>query len=399
MQINEASTTSTTNTFSLFSLGFRIFFIAAGVVAVVSIAFWSAIYLFNVALPIDGISSLQWHAHEMIYGYAIAVIAGFLLTAVKNWTGVQTLHGKSLMALFSLWLIARVLFLFGTTYLTAAAIADILFLFFLALAITYPVIKVKQWSQIGIIAKVILFLIFNVLFYLGAMGVINDGAYWGIYGGIYLVIGLVLAMARRVVPFFIERGVGYQVTLYNSRFIDISSLVLFILFFIADVFLQNQLISSSLALALFIINAVRLFGWHTKGIWKNSMLWSLYLGLCFICFGFLLFAGVYFLGIEKYLAIHAFTFGGIGILTLGMMARVALGHTGRDVTRPPASVPYALGLLTLGALFRVVVPLFDTTQYNLWVGVSQFLWLVAFLIFVITYLPMLIKPRIDNQPG
>ncbi len=396
MQISEASAP---NTFSLFSLGFRVFFIAAGIIAVVSIAFWFAIYLFNVALPIEGISSLQWHAHEMVYGYAIAVIAGFLLTAVKNWTGVQTLQGKSLMALFSLWLVARILFLFGTTYLMAAAIIDSLFLFFLAIAISYPVIKVKQWSQVGIIVKVILFLIFNILFYLGAMGIISDGAYWGIYGGIYLVLGLILMMARRVVPFFIERGVGYPVTLYNSKVIDISSLVLFIFFFVADVFLQNQLLSSSLALGLFIVNAVRLFGWHTKGIWKNCMLWSLYLALCFICFGFLLFAGVYFLGVEKYLAIHAFTFGGIGILTLGMMARVALGHTGRDVTSPPAAVPYALVILTLGAIFRVVVPLFDTTQYNLWVGVSQLLWLVAFLIFVITYLPMLVKPRIDNQPG
>ncbi|VAW91694.1 NnrS protein involved in response to NO [hydrothermal vent metagenome] len=396
MQISEASTT---NTFSLFSLGFRIFFIAAGVFAVVSIAFWSAIYLFNVPLPLETISNFQWHAHEMIYGYAIAVIAGFLLAAVKNWTGVQTLHGKSLMLLFSLWLIARVLFLFGTTYLMAAAVADSLFLFFLALAIAYPIIKVKQWMQIGVLSKVILFLVFNVLFYLGALGVLNDGVYWGIYGGIYLVVGLILMMARRVVPFFIERGVGYQVTLYNSKLIDISSLILFVLFFVADVFLQNQLLSSSLAFTLFIVNAARLIGWHTKGIWKNSMLWSLYLALCFISFGFLLLAAVYFLGVSKYLAIHAFTFGGIAVITMGMMSRVALGHTGRDVTKPPASVRYALAILILGAIFRVIIPLFDSTQYSLWIGISQLLWVVAFLIFVITYLPILAKPRIDNMPG
>ncbi len=396
MQISEASTT---NTFSLFNLGFRVFFIAAGIFSVVSIALWSAIYLFNVDLPTGAISSFQWHAHEMIYGYAIAVIAGFLLAAVRNWTGVQTLHGKPLMALFSLWLVARILFLFGTTYLTAAAIIDSLFLFFLAIAIAYPIIKVKQWSQVGILAKVILFLVFNVFFYLGAMGILSDGIYWGIYGGIYLVVGLILTMARRVVPFFIERGVGYPVTLYNSKLLDISNLVLFILFFIADVFLQNPLLSSSLALTLFIINSVRLIGWHTKGIWKNSMLWSLYLALCFICFGFLLFAAVYFLGVEKYLAIHAFTFGGIGLITLSMMSRVALGHTGRDVNRPPAMVPYALGILVLGAVVRVIFPLFNATQYNLWIGTSQVLWIIAFLIFAITYLPMLIKPRIDNQPG
>ena len=234
MQISEATTKYP---FSIFNLGFRIFFLGAGFFAVISIALWSAIYLFNIAIPIDAVSSFQWHAHEMIYGYAVAVIAGFLLTAVKNWTGVQTLYGKPLMLLFFLWLGARVLFLFGTMYIEIAAIVDSLFLLLLAVAIAYPIIKVKQWGQMGILSKVILLLIFNVFFYLGAMGILSEGIYWGIYGGIYLVVGLILMMGRRVVPFFIERGVGYPVTLYNSRFIDISSLVLFILFFIADIFL------------------------------------------------------------------------------------------------------------------------------------------------------------------
>ncbi len=396
MQISEATTKYP---FSIFNLGFRIFFLGAGFFAVISIALWSAIYLFNIAIPIDAVSNFQWHAHEMIYGYAVAVIAGFLLTAVKNWTGVQTLYGKPLMLLFFLWLGARVLFLFGTMYIEIAAIVDSLFLLLLAVAIAYPIIKVKQWGQMGILSKVILLLIFNVFFYLGAMGILSEGIYWGIYGGIYLVVGLILMMGRRVVPFFIERGVGYPVTLYNSRFIDISSLVLFILFFIADIFLQNQLLSSSFALALFIVNAVRLFGWHTNGIWKNSMLWSLYLALCFICLGFLLLAMVYFSGVTKYLAIHAFTVGGIGVITLGMMSRVALGHTGRDVTQPPAMVRYALAFLILGAIFRVIIPLFISTQYNLWIGISQLLWISAFSIFVMSYLPILTKPRIDNQPG
>jgi len=396
MQISEANTD---NTFSLFSLGFRIFFIAAGIFSVITIAFWSAIYLFKWSLPIDGILASQWHAHEMIYGYTVAVIAGFLLAAVKNWTGVQTLHGKPLLLLFCLWLTARILFLFGTSYITIAAIADSLFLFFLAIAIAYPIIKVRQWNQISILSKIILLLTFNVFFYLGAFGILEQGVYWGIYGGIYLVIGLILTMGRRVVPFFIERGVGYEVTLRNSKFIDISSLVFFLLFFITELFFHNPLISSLLAFAVFVVNAIRLVGWHTKGIWKNSMLWSLYLAFCFICLGFLLFTGVHFMGISKYLAIHALAFGGVGVITLGMMSRVALGHTGRDVTKPPSAVRYALLILITGAIFRVIVPLIDASHYNLWIGLSQLLWISAFIIFTITYYPILTKPRIDNLPG
>lgn len=396
MQITEANTG---NKFSIFSLGFRIFFLAAGIFSVISIAFWMAIYVFKISLPMEIISDFQWHAHEMIYGYAVAVIAGFLLTAVKNWTGVQTLYGKPLMLLFSLWLVARILFLFGTKYLIVAAITDSLFLFLLAVAIAHPIIKVKQWNQMGILSKIVLLMIFNILFYCGALGILADGVYWGIYGGIYLVIGLILTMGRRVIPFFIERGVGYNVTLFNSRFIDISSLVLFLLFFIADLFLHEPLLTALLALAVFVVNAIRLVGWHTKGIWKNSMLWSLYLGLCFICAGFLLFAAVYFVGISKYLAIHAFAVGGIGVITLGMMSRVALGHTGRDVTKPPAAIRYALVILIAAAVLRVIVPLFDSSHYSLWIGLSQLLWVSAFVIFTITYLPILTKPRIDNQPG
>ncbi len=396
MQISE---TSTNHSFSLFSLGFRVFFIAAGIFSVVSIGLWSAIYLFKMPLPLESISNSQWHAHEMIYGYAIAVISGFLLAAVKNWTGVQTLYGKPLMLLFSLWFVARILFLFGTTYLVAAAIIDSLFLFSLALAIGYPIIKVKQWSQMAILSKIVLLLIFNVVFYLGAVGILDDGVYWGIYGGIYLAVGLVLTMGRRVVPFFIERGVGYKVELFNSKIIDISSLVIFILFFIADLFIHNQLLTSWLALGVFIVNAIRLVGWHTKGIWKNSMLWSLYIALWFICLGFLLLAAIPLTGVSKYLAIHAFTVGGIGVVTMGMMSRVALGHTGRDVTKPPTIMRYALALLVLTAVFRVIIPLFNTSNYSVWIGISQLLWVSAFLMFVITYFPILTKPRIDNQPG
>lgn len=387
------------STMPLFHLAFRVFFLGAGVFSVVSVSLWMAVYLFGLPLPMTDISIIQWHAHEMIYGYALAVIAGFVLTAAKTWTGVQTLYGKPLALLFGLWAMARVLFLFGTEYLFWAACFDMLFVLILIVAVSHPIIKVRQWRQLAVLTKLVLLGGFNLLFYLGAFGTLDQGLYWGVYGGLYLLIGLILTMGRRVLPFFIERGVGYAVTLYNSLWLDMSSLALFVAFFINEVFVHNQVLSAWLALALFVIHGVRLAGWYTPGIWSRSLLWSLYLSFWFICLGFLLFAGVYFLGFSKFAAIHAFAFGGVGVVTLAMMSRVSLGHTGRNIRKPPRAVGYACGLLLVGALFRVIAPLLAAQYYVLWIALAQGLWILAFGMFTVVYAPVLYKPRLDGRFG
>lgn len=400
MQIEEAENTgNSVRSFSLFNLGFRIFFLAAGLFAIISMAVWSAIFHFDITFSFGSIASSQWHAHEMIYGYSLAVIAGFLLTAVKNWTGVQTVTGKLLAGIFGLWVLARFLFMFGEQYLLMAAVFDFVFLLSLLSAVIYPVVKVKQWNQSIIIVILTLLLTFNSLFYLAALGVINNGVYWGNYGGLYLIIGLVLVMARRVIPFFIERGVDYEVKLINSKWIDASIIGLLCLFVITELFVVHPSISAWSALGMFIVSSIRLLGWHTKGIWSKSMLWSIYSASWFISFGFLLIACSYFFDISKFLGIHALSVGGIGLITMGMMARVALGHTGRDISQPSAVISYALGMLVIAAVVRVVLPLVNPENYILWVGISQLLWIIAFTIFTIVYLPILSKPRIDNQPG
>lgn len=384
---------------ALFNLGFRPFFLGALVFSIITVALWMAVYAFNVQIPMQPLSGFQWHAHEMIFGYSFAVIAGFLLTAVQNWTGMQTLHGLPLLILFSLWTIARVLFLFGTSFIFIAAIFDLLFEFMLIAATATPVILTKNWRQLGIVFKVLFLVLANMVFYLGVQGFIEQGVYLGIYLGFYLVVSLIMMLGSRVVPFFIERGVGYPVTLYNPKWIAILSLLLFVGFFVVEVFIYNRIVSGSLAAGLFIITSTRLYGWYTKGIWKNPLLWGLYLSFVFIAAGFLLFALVAFAGVSKFLAIHSLAYGGIGIVTVSMMARVSLGHTGRDVHHPPRPVFFALLLLIAGAITRVVLPLFDMQHYVTWIVVSQVFWIIAFLLIVITYLPVLSTPRIDGKPG
>ena len=383
---------------TILSLGFRPFFIGAGLYAVLSIGLWMAVFLFSMPLPLTSVSIIEWHIHEMIYGYSIAVIAGFLLTAVRNWTGIQTLHGSGLLILLALWMLARITFSI-TAHIEVAGILDIAFMLMLLVSVSIPCIQAKQWQQLAILSTLLLLAAGNILFYLGAIGQLAQGVHWGLYGGLYLIVGLILIMARRVVPFFIERGVGYPVTLFNAKWLDITSVVLFLGFFTSDVFLNTPHLSAWCAAGLFIVHTIRLVGWHTPGIWKAPLLWSLYISLVFIDLGLLLFVFSVYGNVPVSLALHAFAIGGVALMTLSMMSRVSLGHTGRNVQSPPRAAAFALFLLVAAALVRVLLPLVDVARYTQWIGLSQILWIAAFTLFVVTYIPMLTTPRVDGQPG
>jgi len=400
VQINEPNKKAArANNLVLFNLGFRIFFLAAGIFSVLSMLLWFAIYQFQLDIPFKTISSYQWHAHEMIYGYSVAVIAGFLLTATKNWTGIQTASGVKLLFLFSLWSGARLSYVFGEHFILLAASLDVIFLLLLTLAIAIPILKARQWGQAPILFVLLLVTLFNGIFFIGVLSGEQQEITTGLYGGFYLVISLILIMSRRVVPFFIERGIGENIQLFQSKIIDVLIIISLIVFFLSEVGLNNDFYAAIAASMLFLLSAVRLIGWHHQGIWKKSMLWGLYLANAALSLGFLLLVIHFVTGIAYYYAVHLFAVGGIGLITLSMMSRVALGHTGRDVTKPHKSIQYALLILLVSVVFRVVMPLIDIENYSIWIGIAQLCWIIAFTIFSLVYLPILTKPRIDNMPG
>jgi len=358
------------------------------------------IYVFNFQLDLKTLSPMSWHAHEMVFGYSVAVITGFLLTAVKNWTGMQTLNGPSLLALFLIWIAARI-FAFTEDIFPFELMAgtDCLFMILLICSISYPVVKARQWKQLVIVSKLALLLASNILFYSGVLQLVPEGERWGLYSGFYIIISLILLLSRRVIPFFIEKGVDNPVQLRNWKWLDISSMVLFVAFWIADVFLENGMLTTILAGMLFTLHSIRMIGWHTKDIWKKPLLWVIYIAYGWIILGFGLKVAVFAFGISSNLAIHAFAVGGIGMMTIGMMARVSLGHTGRDISKPPSILFWVFTLMFLGAMTRVIFPLFDPGHYVLWIGLSQVLWVISFLVFLILYLPILISPRTDGKSG
>lgn len=384
---------------ALWQLGFRPFFLGAGSFSVIAMIVWTGLYQFQWPMPLLGFDTILWHAHEMLFGYVLAVIAGFLLAAVKNWTGQQTLTGGKLTALFSIWAGARLLPLLNIGTIEIIALLDCLFILLTAIAVAIPVIRVKQWSQLGVLAILFLFLIANLFYYAGLLGLIENGARIGIYSCFYLVLTMVFVMGRRVIPFFIERGVSHPVSLTNRKWLDISSLILLIALWLVDVIYEQRQIAGTLAGLLFVLHSIRLFDWHTRALWKSSMLWVLYSAYVFLTLGFALKAASAWLDVATTLSLHAFTVGGIGTLTLGMMSRVTLGHTGRNVQQPPRGLAIAFVLLLIAAFSRVVLPLLLPELYTMWVAISQLLWIGGFGLFVILFMSMLIRPRIDGRPG
>lgn len=382
--------------FPLWDRGFRPFFLGASVFAILTMANWMAVYLFHYPLETKGATLFQWHAHEMVFGYAVAVIAGFLLTAAWNWTGQKTASGAGLALLFSLWVLARILMMQGASMLVWATAADLAFMAGLAFAVGRPVIKTRQTRQAPVLLILALLATARLLFFLGAEGMVPDGARIGVHAGVYLVLGMVLFMGRRVIPFFTQRGVDYEVELNNERWNDVATIALFPLFLISEVLFPYHLAGALLAGALLILNTLRVLGWHTMGIWQKPLLWGLFVSFVMINLGFLLRALMPVTAVPPFLPVHAFAVGGVAIITLSMMARVTLGHTGRSVQQAPPVITLILGGMVLTAIIRIFLPLIDKTGYELWIGVAATTWIVSFLLFSVVFAPMLVSRRVDE---
>ncbi len=397
MLINDTS--RPVSSFALFNLGFRPFFLLASVFSFISIFIWGGVFVYGWIAPPLPFSPMHWHAHEMIFGYGMAVAAGFLLTAVRNWTHIPTPQGVPLAILAGLWLAARLAGWLIPGQILPMALLDLAFDLWLAVAIFIPILRAKQHQQIGIASKLVLLLLANLCFYLGVSGVLEQGIVWGLYGGFYMLLALIYSMARRVLPMFIERGVDYPVTLKNRVWVDRSGIFVFVMFLLADVFWRNIPVTAVLAAMLFTMHAIRLAEWHTKGIWDKPLLWVLYLGYGGATFGFLLKALAPFTNLSPSLALHAFALGGIGMITAGMMARISLGHTGRNIQQHSRLLSPLFLSLCAAFVARVMLPMIAPAHYMMWLAVAQAAWLFAFALLVWVYAPILVKPRTDGKPG
>lgn len=383
--------------YPLFALGFRPFFALAGLSALILILLWNAIFK-GTWVTENYFTPMYWHAHEMLLGYSVAVISGFLLTAVKNWTGRPTLTGDQLAGLCILWLYGRIAPFYANLLPDSLiALIDLAFLPLLAYHVTKPILATQQYRNL-IFTALLLFLAYgNGLIHSEMLGLKAHTAMVGLQLVAGTIVILILVIAGRVFPFFTERGLPGTLAIRNPQF-DQGSVISAALVFGLLLFGVSGIWLALPALLATVINIARVAGWYVQRIWYVPLLWVLYIGYGWIILGFALTALSAYSLIPPSLAMHAFTLGGIGVLTLGMMARVALGHTGRAL-RASNAIAIGFVLINVAAFFRVLLPIAWPNGYEIFIYGSTLAWLAAFSLFIFVYGPILTSPRIDGKEG
>ncbi len=381
------------------SLGFRPFYLGAAAFAALAVPAWYA--AFAGWMPVGtALSGLAWHAHEMLFGFAPAVIGGFLLTAVRAWTGRSTVHGTSLAGLFGLWLAARVLMATGPWPL--AVLADLLFLPLLALSLAVPLWRARNRRNAFVVV---------LLLALGALSAAHHGAYRGWVDPLWaersptvamdLVAVLLTVIGGRIIPTFSANAIA-TLTPRRWRPVEALAILLPVLVALVDVGGLGGLLPMGAVRALFALTAliqlIRWLGWQPWATRGNALLLVLPLGYLWLPIHLALRGWLDVTpGVMAPLALHALAVGAMAGLMLAMMSRSARGHTGRPLIAEPTET-LMFTAVHLAAVCRVAGPLLWPTAYLTWVQVAALLWLLAFALFTVRYAPMVVRPRLD-VPG
>ena len=381
---------------TVLALGFRPFFLLAALSATLLMGLWLAFWGGNLEAGAY-YGTIGWHSHEMLFGYTTAVIGGFLLTAVRNWTGVNTPMGRPLGLLVALWLAGRLVGVFsGFLPGWMIALTDLLFLPVLALSIKPALWMGEQKINRIFVPLLLAMALANLLTHFQALGIAETGNA-GTEMMIYLVMLLVLIITGRIVPAFTGGAIPLaRPKRYKSMKMATPALVCALI--VTLLVYPNPWLMGAISLAIAITQAIRLSGWHHPNAWRIPILWVLYIGFIWIIIGFLMLGLAPLELFPANLAKHALTAGGVGVLTLGMMSRVALGHTGRPIISS-ALVNLSFLVLNLGVAVRVLAPIIAPGQYTTWVQLSGGLWTLCFLVYFLSYLPILTRPRVDGRPG
>ncbi|MGV6860020.1 MAG: NnrS family protein [bacterium] len=382
---------------AILAVGFRPFFFLAGIAAVVLVALWLGILAGKDWLP-GYYDMVTWHGHEMIFGYAGAVIAGFLLTAAKNWTGIQTARHGQLLVLVLLWLGGRVApFLFELPWLVATI--DLLFLPALTISLAIPLIKARQYNNLVFIPLLGMMFIANALVHARTWGVELPLQFNGLNLGLDLVVVIMTIMGGRVIPFFIERGVADGSSTVKRAWVEWLTMVSMVVFLLVHQLSGSGWLFQLGAALAGVTQLIRWLGWYLKGVWKVPIAWVLFVAYGWIPVGLLLYSSLSLWGRSAEFALHSLAVGALGMLTLGMMARVSLGHTGRQIGAH-WSIVVAFLLVCASAVARVFLTGWAPEgQYMSMINIAGNLWIGAFVLFLVRYTVMFWKPRIDGRPG
>jgi uncharacterized protein involved in response to NO len=364
---------------AILNLGFRPFYLLASAFAALSVVGWMLQY--SGVLQGALLRGAAWHAHEMIFGFAFAVIAGFLFTAVRNWTSQPTPTGAYLAFFVVLWIAARVLML--TPYQWAATVANAAFPLAVAIAIAVPLWRSANRR--------------NYFFVALLAGAAAASGLFKLRVGLDLVLFIVAVVAGRVIPMFTNNGVpGAGAT--RQGWLEKASLASVLLVLAADLVGVDVRVFILLLVAASVLHAARLALWRPWRTFGAPLVWVLHVSYAWIAVHFALRAAAYAGWVLEPLATHALTVGVIGGMTIGMMTRTARGHTGRPLVAGRAeTVCYVL--VHAAAVVRVFGPMAVPAAYAWMVVASGVLWSAAFALYFVRYWPFLTQPRLDGKPG
>ena len=376
-------------------LGFRPFYLLAALHAVLIVPLWVLMHRGLAAAP-SGFPPSLWHAHEMVYGFAFAVVTGFLFTAVRNWTGKPTPTGWRLAAVASLWLLARACFLMG--FARAGLIVEMAFLLCVAVGLLVPLVRAGNRRNYFVGFLPLVLLLADAAMY-GALFV--DGfpvsADVLLRLALYLIVLLTGVIGGRVIPMFTLNSVRGLKQFKDPRLdrAAIGATAVALACDVAGVDGAAMVTVASLAAAL---QAARLWGWRPLATSGNPLVWILHVSYAWTVVGLLLLALAAGGWVARPLALHAFGLGLIGGLIIGMVTRTALGHTGRMLVAGRSETAM-FALVPLAAALRVFGPLAAPDAYMNWIALASVPWSLAFALYLVVYTPRLCSTRVDGREG
>ncbi len=379
----------------LFSIGFRPFFLSAGLMGAIWMALW-LFFFFGVFRHEGRFDAVSWHAHEMIFGYGGAVLAGFLLTAVRNWTGRSTPSGAGLAILFAFWVLTRLTMLFSDLAIFAL-VFEVAFFAGIGAAILRPIIAARNWRNVAFPMLLFAMGAAATLTQLAAMRLLP--AAWlhrGLHVGLDAVLIAILLVGGRIIPFFTARGLGVEVRAQGIW--DLVSVLLVSMAMVIVLF-SSELPRASGVVPILAAATVmaRMYGWRSFASRRVPLLWVLHVGWGLLAIGLVSQGTQKIWGWPSTSAsTHTLTVGALGLLTYGMMARVSLGHSGRPL-KPSAIVVAGFVIFVLAFAVRVGLPLIAPVHYSYWVVTAGVLWSLAFVLFTFVYAPILVRPRADGK--
>lgn len=377
---------------ALFSYGFRPFFLFGALLAGVMIPLWLAVFAGDVSLS-TAFAPLDWHVHEMLFGYVSAVIAGFLLTAVPNWTGRLPIQGVRLGILFSTWFAGRLAVSFSDAIgWRAAMIVDSLFLLLLAAAAMREIVTGRKWGNLKVVGIVILLASANIAFHVEAH--LTGSATYSARAGIALVVTLIGVIGGRIVPSFTRNwlarhGEGRLPVPFN-RF-DAMAMAIGAAALAAWVVSPSGLFVAAALCIAGVLHLVRLARWAGERTFPDRLVLILHVAYAFIPVGFFLAALSALDRVAPAAGVHAWTGGAIGTMTIAVMTRASLGHTGQPLVASPATQAIYAAVVA-AALVRVCAAL-EPSHAEILLPVAGVAWTVAFLGFALTYARLLCAAR------